>query len=164
MTCKSAEIAHKLSSRVLDGPVAFPAALKIEAFPLETGAKFLLTVLGKPYPTHDDEAVALRISKSVGGLPLALDLIGSLIRRWGTPVQRFIQEHPTFERDILFQPELKEMTENTYQQTIAVALGLSQSTDRPLSEAARLFMHMLSFLDEDGAPLSLLKAKKRGEM
>lgn len=171
VTCRSVEIANRLSSFRRDHR---PATVKIGPFALETGAEFLRLLVGNQQleqaapASADEETWARRIAGSVGSHPLALDLLGSYMRRRAKTMQRFVSEHPTFERDFLFREELKDWTENAYEVSISnmwtMNISETEEPDSGLSANAKILMNMLAFLDEDGVPLSLFTTPNRDAM
>ena len=103
LTCKSREIAHRFSTRLGGTKGRKPAAIEVKPFERQTAAQFLLSLLNRPpdVDSANDEELALKIAGSVGNFPLALDLIGCLIRKCGITMQQFVREHPAFERELI---------------------------------------------------------------
>lgn len=161
ITCRSAEIANRFASEKLSN-------ILVDPFTTSVASRFLLSLVDKNLShSPEEELLALKVSESVGNHPLALDIIGCYLRKCGKSLTTFAREHPTFERDFLFQPGLAEWTENSYQRSISNAWTMNLSAaglDQSLDAGSTLLIQMLAFLDEDGAPLSLLTNNKRDEM
>ncbi|KAK5659347.1 hypothetical protein OQA88_1440 [Cercophora sp. LCS_1] len=163
VTCRSPETANRLSSR----QNGTPCSVDVEVFDANSASQFLLSAanIASPVSPREEDA-ALLIAKSVGNHPLALDLIGNYIWRCGMTLQRFLQQYPTPERDILFHS-----SESSIANLWAMYLDDNKPNDNEintpragLDENARLLIQMLALLDSDGAPLSLFTANTRSEM
>ena len=156
ITCRSEEVANEFSARTQRGR----AAMHIAPFPSLEASRFLLALLDKGSPSLEEETLALQIAKSVGNHPLALDLLGCYMRRHGKSMRRFLREHPDFERNLLFQPDLRDRTKNAYQLSMGRIWALSLVED----DGARLLIDMLALLDSDGVPLSFFVNNSRQAM
>lgn len=152
MTSKRADIAYRFASSPL-------ARILLEPFSIETGSRFLLSLVKEAaVPSRDDTELACKVSRAVGNHPLALDLLGSYMRKCNKSLRRFIQEHPTYDRAFIFQPGLAQWTENAYLRFVSNTWAMSLSAgDTRFDSSARLLIQMLAFLDADDVPVSLIK-------
>lgn len=130
------------------------------------GSKFLLSLVNRGNKTSsDDEDLARKVSMAVGNHPLALDMLGSYMRKCNKSLRRFIQEHPRYERVFIFQPGLAKWTENAYLRFVSDTWEMSLcGDDLRLSSTAQLLIQMLAFLDADNVPVSLVKENDRLNM
>ncbi|CAM1508137.1 Fc.00g049850.m01.CDS01 [Cosmosporella sp. VM-42] len=143
VTCRSPEIANRFA-------VDRVGRIHVEPFDTKAATQFLLSLIDKECdPSHEEMMLALKISKSVGNHPLALDMIGCHIRRYGKSLVSFVHDHPTIERDFLFRSDLKVWTENAYQSFVDDALAMNLGT---------------AVTGHDGIPLSLFTDNSRENM
>lgn len=159
ITSKRADVAYRFASSPL-------ARILVEPFSVEMGSGFLLSLVQKGQTTSkDDEDLARKVSRAVGNHPLALDMLGSYMRKCNKSLQRFVQEHPRYDRTFLFQPGLAKWTENAYTRFVSDTWAMSLcSEDLRLDSSARLMIQMLAFLDADNVPVSLVKEHDRAKM
>lgn len=159
ITTKSADIAYRFASSPL-------AEILVEPFSAEVGSKFLLSLTHRATKISiDDESLARKASMAVGNHPLALDILGSYMRKCNKSLRRFIQEHPSYDRAIIFQPGLARWTENAYLKFVSDTWEMSFcAQDLRLDSSAELLIQMLAFLDADNVPVSLVKENDSSKM
>ncbi|KAL9097432.1 MAG: hypothetical protein Q9165_000328 [Trypethelium subeluteriae] len=119
--------------------------LDIYPFPIDDGKAFLLSLAETDLHAHaqigaQELAAADTICQSVGLLPLALDILGSYIASCGIKLSRFVELHPSFERDLLFDNSVKACDGFFYQKSIDTTWTLTEVTSKsgPIVET-RLF-------------------------
>lgn len=159
ITSKRADIAYRFASKPL-------ARILIEPFTTEIGSKFLLSLVkGEAVPSKDDGELARKVSRAVGNHPLALDLLGSYMRKCNKSLRRFTQEHQRYDRAFIFQPDLPQWTENAYLRFVSDTWTMNLSAgDIRFDSSARLLIQMLAFLDADNVPVSLIKENDISKM
>lgn len=102
---------------------------------------------------------------AVGNHPLALDLLGSYMRKCNKSLRRFVREHPRYDRVVTFQPGLAKWTDNAYLRFVSDTWEMSFcAEDLGLSASAKLLIQMLAFLDTDNVLVSLIRENNNSEM
>ncbi|KAI2462929.1 hypothetical protein F4781DRAFT_441392 [Annulohypoxylon bovei var. microspora] len=137
-------------------------AIVMEPFSVETGTQLLLKVTNTDESNLEEKMAAELITDALGNLPLALDLVANYTRSLGKPLSSFWREHPHFETDFLFNPELTTWTPPHFEESISRiwALHIYPNTQNPsglLDVKSCGLINMLAFLDKDGVPLSLFQ-------
>lgn len=155
VTCRSPEIARQFSKK----------RLHVDSFDPSVGSEFLLSLAVEHYPPRMREAeLAAVISEAVGNHPLALDMIGCHMRSCGKSMEHFIRDHPNFERDFIFRPDLVCGLESANEGLVSDVFALNSGNVIPMDSHSRLLICMLAFLDPDGAPLDLFTGHTRETM
>lgn len=159
ITSKRADISYRFASEPL-------ARILVEPFSTETGSRFLLSLIhGEAVPSKEDGELARKVSKAVGNHPLALDMIGSYMRKCNKSLRRFIEEHPRYDRAFIFQPDLPQWTENEYLRFVSDTWAMNLSAGgTKFDSTAKLLIQMLAFLDADNVPVSLVKENDTSKM
>ncbi|KAK2593350.1 hypothetical protein QQS21_008960 [Conoideocrella luteorostrata] len=159
ITCRSPEIGKRFCHEEL-------GRVQVSPFNRGVASDFLLSLIDKQHCATDEEArVALNISDSVGRHPLALDMVGCYVRRCGYSLVRFIQQHPSFEQDLLFRDNLRVWSENMYQRFFNNSLGLGSTVyNHALDPFSECLVQMLAFLDADGVPLDFFRNNSKESM
>lgn len=162
ITCKSPQIAKEFSN-------SSQHRIHLEPFSTSVATSFVLHVAdeGNNNPTAKDRHLATQIAKAVGNHPLALHMVGCRIRRCGRSLSSFIQNHPAFERDLLFRTDIAHGLESTNQQSISEIFAMnigSKVCIQPMESSAKLLIGMLAFLDPDGGPFSLFTGNTKKRM
>ncbi|KAI9691662.1 MAG: hypothetical protein M1822_007733 [Bathelium mastoideum] len=144
--------------------------IDMQPFSIEDGQNFLLKIIkGHAFNnvTEQELTTTKDICSSVGGLPLALDMLGSYIVSCGISLPRFVEMHPGFERDLIFDNNIKIEDAFSYQSSIDTIWKLTRISSRCGAVAegkARTLIQMLAFLDTSGVPLSLFEKKSQEDM
>ncbi|KAI0886344.1 uncharacterized protein GGS22DRAFT_179230 [Annulohypoxylon maeteangense] len=141
----------------------------MEPFSVEIGIHLLLRVTNTDESNLEEKAAAELITNALGHLPLALDLVGNYVRDLGKPLSSFWREHPHFERDFLFNPELTKWSPTYFEKSISRIWALhiypnTQNTGGHLDVKSYWLINMLAFLDKDGVTLDLFQNTTREAM
>ncbi|KAI1130884.1 hypothetical protein F5Y10DRAFT_234969 [Nemania abortiva] len=95
VTCRSEFIAASLCGRTIE----------ISPFTTEEGSDLLLKVIGQPSPpTSRDKECAMQLTQRLGGLALALDLMGKQIRARKKTIEAFLATYDEHRRLLNKQP------------------------------------------------------------
>lgn len=161
ITCKSPEIAKQFSHNKV-------GRIQIKPFSAQVASNFLLSLIDKDHSATEEELqLALDISTSVGYHPLALDMVGCYIRRCGYSLVRFLEQHPSFETDLLFRDNLTVWSANIYQRFVdnALHLGLGSAVySCALDPSSECLLQMMAFLDVDGIPVEFFTQNSKEAM
>ncbi|KAJ4386491.1 hypothetical protein N0V93_009388 [Gnomoniopsis smithogilvyi] len=159
ITSKRADVAYHFASSAM-------ARILVEPFSAEMGSKFLLSLVQRGTTTSkDDEDLARTASIAIGNHPLALDMLGSYMRKCNKSLGRFLQEYPRYDRTLMFDPRLAKWTENAYTRFVSDTWSMSlYAEEMRLDCSANLMIQMLAFLDADNAPVSLLRENDNYKM
>lgn len=119
-------------------------------FTEQEGAEFLEEMLGRGHYTTSETQSARQLSLQLGGLPLALNLMGTQIKRRGRQIEQFLK---LYEKNAIGVLHSKQGTPNKYySQDLATVW---QTTFRPLTEDSLALMCVLSLMAPDNVPESL---------
>jgi hypothetical protein len=151
VTCRKASVAYKYSPR---------AQVPLDALEPDAAAAFLLDRLRRA-PYDHEFGLARQIAQAVGGLPLALDLIGNYIRGCGKSLVGFLSEYPRFQESFIFSHEFRDWSLKEHQQSIGFVWEMNLSM---LDNPSKLFVQMLAFLDGDSIPTSLFSSITQDRM
>ncbi len=162
MALSGAVIITTTSEAVANQYAHGPKTIALEPFRCETGAELLMKLSGLGGSDPEEEEAARVIADSVGGLPLALDLVGSYLGGLRKPLSSFWREHPCLEDDFLFNPNLSDWTPAHFEKSISRIWALHRSAGVlgprvDLHHKSGRLMNMLAFLDKDGVPLSMFQ-------
>jgi hypothetical protein len=136
--------------------------IEVPPFPPKDGQEFLLKFVDdteNQIRTPKEIAAASQISKAVGNLALGLCFIGSYVHSRRVSLARFLEAHPDFERNFIFDDE--QTVQQSYERSISTTWTYNLASATPKD---RLLLEMLSLLDGDGIPLSLFFAKRRQDL
>jgi NB-ARC domain len=161
-----------LTSRNPDVPRHFggtSATIEVSPFQNDIGRAFLLTLVDSDEASvsNKEDSAASDIVERVGNLPLAIAVIGSIIRSSKITLSQFLAIYQDFERTYLFSDELNSWDGKSYHEPISLtwASSITSIDGNPiLARRDQLLMDMISFLDEDGVSLSLFTPKLAEEM
>lgn len=135
-------------------PYPGASSYDLQHFDLEEAAYFLLNLTGrKNSPADRDRAV--QVARRLGGLPLALRQMASIIRTRQMTFEDFI--HAYDERES--QEELLKTRLDSYRYSVASVFALEN-----LSENGTNLLNMLSMLDSDGIPESFFTSSSSTEL
>lgn len=126
------------------------SGLNLQPFNEETSAKILLQLLHIETPDQSQEDEARKISRTLGGLPLALDQISSFITQRRLRIQNFL---PMYERN---SDRIKSRSRNFigYPHSLGTVFELTlQYLDGP----ALHLQNLLAFLEPDCVPKIILE-------
>ncbi|KAI1445428.1 hypothetical protein F5Y02DRAFT_386167 [Annulohypoxylon stygium] len=141
----------------------------MEPLSIETGTQLLLKITDTHESNLREKAAAKLITDALGHLPLALDLVGNYVKGLGKSLSSFWREHPHFETDFLFNPDLTTWTPAHFEESISRIWALHiypnfQDTSGHLDAKSYWLINMVAFLDRDGVPLSLFQNATREAM
>jgi hypothetical protein len=114
----------------------------LQPFDLEEAADFLLNLTEREDSTSDRDG-ALQVARRLGGLPLALRQMASIIKTRQMSFEDFIQVYDKRES----QEELLKARLDSYRHSVASVFALEN-----LAESGTTLLNMLSMLDPDGIP------------
>lgn len=138
VTCRSQSRADALVNEVIEVPT----------FSLEEGSDFLLKNVGQRAPTDTDLAIAKQLSYKLGGLALALEIIGKQIKARRTTMEHFL---PFYNRNRqVMNKEPKRGPKNPYYDK-DIETVWETSFDN-LSPEASKFLMLLCFLAPTDVP------------
>lgn len=109
----------------------------------EDGSKMLLKALEMDRTQLDNEQHALAISKTFGGLPLAITQVGGFIRQRKMSLKEFL---PLYERHSA-KIDARKVPGSDYEHTLSTVWDVS--FERLTANSTRL-LNLLSFFDPDG--------------
>ncbi|KAF4459095.1 tetratricopeptide repeat-containing [Fusarium albosuccineum] len=121
----------------------------VDALGDEDGSKMLLKALDLDRPSPDDEEHALAISKTFGGLPLALTQIGGFIKQRKMSLKEFL---PLYERHSA-RIDARKAPGSDYEHTPSTVWDVSFEK---LTEISTRLLNLLSFFDPDGISEDIL--------
>ncbi|KAF4984957.1 hypothetical protein FDECE_16948 [Fusarium decemcellulare] len=121
----------------------------VDALGDEDGSKMLLKALDLDRPSPDDEEHALAISRTFGGLPLALTQIGGFIKQRKMSLKEFL---PLYERHSA-RIDARKAPGSDYEHTLSTVWDVSFEK---LTEISTRLLNLLSFFDPDGISEDIL--------
>ncbi|KPM44898.1 hypothetical protein AK830_g1657 [Neonectria ditissima] len=117
--------------------------VSVDALGDEDGSKMLLKALDLDHVSPDDEQHALAISKTFGGLPLALTQIGGFIKQRKMALREFLPLYERYSSKI----DARKAPGSDYEHTLSTVWNVSFER---LTETSTRLLDLLSFFDPDG--------------
>lgn len=148
LTTRDLEVATALAAR----------CVQIDALTDEDGARMLLKaveVSKASEVTPDDMAHATAISKSLGGLPLALAQIAGFVIQRKLTLRQVLPLYERYSSKI----DARKAPGSDYEHTLSTVWNVSFEK---LGETSTQLMHLLSFFDPDGISEEILLEGSRG--
>lgn len=127
-------------------------SIQVDALSDSDGSELLLKAVGQDHTTPSDAnhaSHALAISRTFGGLPLALTQIGGFIAQRKLSLQAFL---PLYERNSA-KIDARKVPGSDYEHTLSTVWNLAF---KDLSETSTRFLRLLSFFDPDGISEEIL--------
>lgn len=121
----------------------------------DDGSVMLLTALGIEEPTTHDKETATTISKTFGGLPLALTQVGGFLKQRRMSLQEFL---PLYERHWA-KIDARKVSGSDYEHTLSTVWTVS--FDKLSTDAVHL-LNLLSFANPDGISEEILLLGSQG--
>ncbi|KJZ74929.1 hypothetical protein HIM_05660 [Hirsutella minnesotensis 3608] len=121
----------------------------VDALGDENGSRMLLKALDLEYPSPDDEQHAFAISKTFGGLPLALAQVGGFIKQRKMSLKEFMPLYERYSAKI----EARKAPGSDYEHTLSTVWNVSFDK---LTETSASLLNLLSFFDPDGISEDIL--------
>ncbi|KAI1845576.1 hypothetical protein JX266_008187 [Neoarthrinium moseri] len=151
ITCRKSSISYQYAPQ---------AQIALETFNAVESVGFLLNRL-KMDPTNSEAELSEKITAAVGGLPLALDLIGSYIRECGMSLSIFLQEYPRFEENFMFSPDFLDWSKREHNKAVGI---IWKRHLLELDNSTLLLAQMLAFMDASKIQTSIFSAHSRERM
>ncbi|KAH6887138.1 P-loop containing nucleoside triphosphate hydrolase protein [Thelonectria olida] len=123
--------------------------VQVDALGEEDGSKMLLRALDLHHTSPDDEQHAFAISKTFGGLPLALTQIGGFIKQRKMSLKEFL---PLYERHST-KIDARKAPGSDYEHTLSTVWNVSFEK---LTDTSTSLLNLLSFFDPDGISEDIL--------
>lgn len=143
ITCRSISVADQLSAQILNLP----------PFTKPEGAGLLLALLNHSVTGGNEEEAGEELSELLGGLPLALNMMGSQIRTRYMNIKKFIPFYKANYQGL--HGSSKTSSALYYQNTLATIWRFSFTA---LQSEASLLLAILSHLAPDSIPETLFTA------
>ncbi|KAJ2981226.1 hypothetical protein NUW58_g6738 [Xylaria curta] len=128
---------------------------QVDPFSDSDGSDLLLKAVGLDNATASDAEHALAISRTFGGLPLALTQIGGFIAHRKLPLHSFL---PLYERNSA-KIDARKAPGSDYEHTLSTVWDFAF---KDLSETSTCLLNLLSFFDPDGISEDILLQGSRG--
>lgn len=121
----------------------------VDALGDDDGSKMLLKALELDHTSPDDEQHAFAISKTFGGLPLALTQIGGFIKQRKMSLKEFLPLYERYSAKI----DARKVPGSDYEHTLSTVWNVSFER---LTENSTRLLNLLSFFDPDGISEDIL--------
>ncbi|RKK17490.1 hypothetical protein BFJ66_g1037 [Fusarium oxysporum f. sp. cepae] len=115
----------------------------------EDGSNMLLKALDLEHTSPDDEQHAFAISKTFGGLPLALTQVGGFIKQRKMSLKEFLPLYERYSAKI----DARKAPGSDYEYTLSTVWNVSF---KKLTEMSARLLNLLSFFDPDGISEDIL--------
>ena len=108
-----------------------------------------------------DRAAAKQITRTVGYLPLALELIGGFVSSTVLTLNTFVASYENFDRRLIFNNDTQHSRTRAYERLINTTWTFQLQY---ISSESRMLMDMIAFLHPSGIPLYFFEARRREDM
>ncbi|KUJ06621.1 uncharacterized protein LY89DRAFT_790467 [Mollisia scopiformis] len=123
----------------------------LPTFDAHEGSAFLMNLLARKNYSEEEIASAETLSSTLGGLPLALNLMGTQIHTRGKPIKQFLTQYQTNAKRLHDRP--REGIQNIYYQHSLRTVW--QTSFDPLEADSVVIQGVLTFIRPDDVPEEL---------
>ena len=133
--------------------------LEVPTFTADEGAEMIFRILQKDQVSDDERLAATQVSKSLGGLALAIGITGRRIKteKELTTVRAYLDHEANNASSLHLRLKEKSDVDPFYSKNIA---AVWQRTFEILSPDSARLMSLLTFFAPDGIPVRLLEGKQ----
>jgi hypothetical protein len=129
--------------------------VQVDALIDEDGSKLLLKAIQRDSPSPSDAEHALAISRTLGGLPLALAQIGGFVTLRKLSLQEVLPLYERYSAKI----DARKAPGSDYEHTLSTVWDVSFEK---LTETPACLLNLLSFFDADNIPEEVLLQGSQG--
>jgi hypothetical protein len=135
---------------------------KVLPFTRAEGQNFLTSkILHNAQVSPNDFDAAGLVTDRLGHLPLALDLVRSYIVSSGMSLTSFLSAYASFAPEFLFNHDTSHWDSQSYQRSVDTTWTFALQT---VNTNTRLLIDILSLVDSNGVPSSMLRMASKEKM